>query len=443
MWASLESVLSAQADASRWWLAISGGVDSIVLLDLLVRWREAQAGAGNLPPLAAIHINHGLHPDADDWASLVARHCRTRGVPLREQRVTVSAAGRGLEAAAREARYGVFTALIEPGAVLFMAHHLDDQMETMLLRLLRGAGVRGMAGIPPTRRLGAGSLCRPLLGVSRGEILAWAREHDLDHVSDPANDDLAHDRNYLRHRVVPALLERWPGARETIARSAELHRIAAEHLEAAALPAVQSTLGDTGVTIDGIDHPEQLAQGLRNWLLSLDQLPPSRDRLLEFCRQVLEAAPDRRPALRLGALVLCRWRGAVWRLPADSPVQFPDQVRAGVACRGDWGCLNWRPATTGIAAGTPLTLRAAHPGERIRTPGGRSKPLSDWLQACEVPPWWRPRLPILEAAGAAVAILGVGLLYLEAPADGSALEPVWTPPGSGLFIEPTGGILVD
>lgn len=433
MWASLDSVLTAQAGASRWWLAISGGVDSVVLLDLMVRWRATHAESADLPPLAAIHINHGLHPDAADWASLVARHCRARRVPLTLGEVRVSPGDRGLEAAAREARYGVFAELLKPGDVLFMAHHLDDQMETVLLRLLRGAGVSGLAGMPPARSLGAGSLCRPLLDVPRSDIVAWALKHDLDHVRDPANNDLAYARNYLRHRVVPLLLERWPGARTTIARSAALHAIAAEQLASVALPDVRSALGDVGVDIDGVDDPEQLAQGLRNWLLDLDQLPPPRDRLLEFCRQVLEAAPDRLPDLRIEALTLCRWRGAVWRLPAESPLRFPERLRAGVASCGAWGSLSWRPAASGIAAGTPLTLRAARPGERVRTPGGRSKPLSDWLQALGIPPWWRQRLPIVEAAGAPVAVLGVGLLYLaDAPGD-AALEPVWTPPDDGLL----------
>ncbi|HEV2287260.1 MAG TPA: tRNA lysidine(34) synthetase TilS, partial [Steroidobacteraceae bacterium] len=196
-------------------VAFSGGADSTALL-------AALAGqSGKLGALRALHVDHGLHPDSAAWAARAVAAARGLGVPCGVLDAKV-ARGRGdsLEARAREARYRLFEAALRPGEVLLSAHHEDDQLETVLLMLLRGAGVAGLAAMPELVRFGPGLLVRPLLSRSRAALAAFVRAAGLPHLEDPSNLDERLDRNYLRRRVLPALRERWPAAAATVSRSA-------------------------------------------------------------------------------------------------------------------------------------------------------------------------------------------------------------------------------
>ncbi|MEB3733466.1 tRNA lysidine(34) synthetase TilS [Halopseudomonas pachastrellae] len=170
--------------APAWWLGLSGGLDSMVLLELMSQARQLS----DIPPLHAIHVHHGLHPEADAWAAHCQRACDVRGVPLTVVRVQVVQGG-SVEEAARDARYAAFADMLAPGAELLLAHHRDDQLETLMFRLMRGTGVRGLSGMPARRALGAGWLSRPLLDWRRSELEAWARQQGLDWIEDPANAD--------------------------------------------------------------------------------------------------------------------------------------------------------------------------------------------------------------------------------------------------------------
>ncbi len=200
--AKLLHALAPWRKAPAWHIAFSGGLDSTVLLHLL-------ASAEALPPLSAVHVHHGLQSAADTWPSHCQSICDRLGVPLRVMRVQVQP-GASLERAARDARYRAFTEVIGAGEVLLTGQHRDDQAETLLFRLLRGAGVRGAAAMPVHRPLAGGHLVRPLLDVSRTELVAYADEHQLKWIEDPSNADMQFSRNYLRHRVIPTLTERWP-----------------------------------------------------------------------------------------------------------------------------------------------------------------------------------------------------------------------------------------
>ena len=182
--------------------------------------------------LRAVHINHGLQSGADAWARHCEQFCSDLGVSLRVRQVVITRdAGRGVEAAARDARYAAFRAEIQPGEWLLTAHHEDDQFETLLLHLLRGSGVSGLSGIPSGSDFAAGRLCRPLLGVSRASIEAYAQAQGLRWIDDPMNADIALDRNYLRAQVIPAMQLRWPAAARAAGRSARLAGEAADLLE--------------------------------------------------------------------------------------------------------------------------------------------------------------------------------------------------------------------
>lgn len=211
---SLESrlltALSPWCSAPGWCVAFSGGLDSTVLLHLLVSLSRRMP----LPPIRALHIQHGLQAAAEAWPEHCRQVCTALGVPLRVRHVQVQP-GASVERAARDARYGAFVEELVTGELLLTAQHRDDQAETLLFRLLRGAGVRGLAGMPASRPLGAGQLLRPLLAASRAELQAYADAHQLHWVEDPSNGDVQYSRNYLRQQVLPLLTQLRPKLMQT------------------------------------------------------------------------------------------------------------------------------------------------------------------------------------------------------------------------------------
>ena len=312
--AQLDAPLLALTDAPHWYVGFSGGLDSTVLLHLLQRWCRAHAGA---PPLTALHVDHGLQSSAEDWAVHCEWICRMLQVPFRRFDIQVTPDGRGPEAAARSGRYRVFEDTLQEGEVLFLAHHLDDQVETFFLRLLRGAGVQGLAAMPARRSLGQGRLVRPLLEFPRGQLEAYARQHSLDAVEDPSNRDTDLDRNFLRAELLPLLESRWPGYRRTVARACEHMTGAARTLQQAVPvpPTLRSALGDPGLAVEELLSvaPEAAAIKLRGWLASASLPAPDQATLEEFLRQLREAGADARPRLTCSAFTLPVQPGSIWR----------------------------------------------------------------------------------------------------------------------------------
>ena len=281
------------APAESLCVGLSGGRDSVVLLHLLARLDLG-------PRLSAIHVHHGLSRHAERWSAFCADLCGTLGVPLRVERVAVAdGRGLGLEAAARHARYEAFARC---GAdSLLLAHHRNDQAETLLFNLVRGTGITGAAGMPAERRLGSLRLLRPLLGVPRSDIEAYAEEHDLAWIDDESNDDTGFSRNFLRHEVLPVIEGRFPGAAACLAG-------AAAHFSEADLLLADLAETDWQACADGDClpmaalqrlSPARLKNLLRYRLRRLGWRVPAARRLEEFVRQLLEAAPDTRPVLTL------------------------------------------------------------------------------------------------------------------------------------------------
>ncbi|NCF18580.1 MAG: tRNA lysidine(34) synthetase TilS [Haliea sp.] len=413
---ALDGELAELKSATHWYLGFSGGVDSTVLLHLLTRWRRAHPEA---PPLTAIHINHQMQSASDDWQV----HCewvgKMLGVPVSCHQVTVESGSGGSEAAAREARYRVFEELLQEGEVLFLGHHLDDQVETFFLRLLRGAGVQGLAAIPACRSLGRGRLVRPLMQLTREQLQAYADSHGLSCIEDPSNRDTAMDRNFLRAELLPLLASRWPGYRRTVNRASEHMAVAASALDEL-LPApetVYSTLGDPGVALAALDGSREAAAiKLRSWLQASGLPPPDQTALEEFLRQLREAGQDAGPRLQCSAYTLQRYRDAVFRLPEGEEGLSPQPVSI---CPGDIydvpgvGRLALEPTDgPGLALeeGEALTLFWRRGGERCRPVGrGGSNSLKKLLQEADIPPWWRERVPLLSSGD---ELLAVGDLWM-------------------------------
>lgn len=384
-------------------VALSGGVDSVVLLDLL-----AGAATGGGFVVTALHVHHGLSPNADAWAQFCAGLCRRYDVPLRVERVRVAGRdGGGVEAAARAARYRCYRALAAD--YVACAHHLDDQAETVFLQMLRGAGPAGLAAMPFVRSLGDGApaLVRPLIDVPREAIVAYAQSRHLAWVEDESNADGRFARNYLRLEVLPALRQRFPGCMQSLGRTAENCADAAMLVDALAAQDVAGARSDSGLRVSvllGLGEA-RAANALRYWLRDQGILPPPRERLREAVRQLTGSSADANPQVSVGAVLLRRYRDAlfaqrvgecgprmavVWRgepalaLPDGRHIRFEETVGAGVALAR--------------LAGRVVSVRARAGGERFRPDARRPRrALKKLLQESGVPPWERGRLLLVFA----------------------------------------------
>lgn len=399
-------------------VGFSGGMDSVVLLDALAR----EGGRA----LSAVHVHHGLSPNADRWAAFCERFCAARGVPLSVERVKVPRdSGEGLEAAAREARYRIYAS--RPERYVALAHHLDDQAETVLLQLLRGTGLKGAAGMPAMRRLADSSvtLWRPLLAMPRAMLLARARALGLDWVDDESNAATAQDRNYLRHEVAPRLDARWPAWRDAVARFAR---------NAADADALLARKGS-----DPFSRMAEQRNALRQILASEGLAMPSAARLAEMVRQLYGARQDARVRIEHDGATLVRHRGEIhvrrtgaasgdWRIAwhgegivdlgeGRGEVQFRrakgEGIDAALAREGDW-CFMPRAG-----------------GEKMRiAPRGRTRTLKNLLQERAIPAWRRENLPLLFRGDDLVWAPGVGIAA-EFACRGLAegFSPCWTVAG--------------
>ncbi|TVS18841.1 MAG: tRNA lysidine(34) synthetase TilS [Gammaproteobacteria bacterium] len=404
-------------------VACSGGLDSSVLLVVLARWHALEGW----PPPRALHVDHGLQRDSVSWAAATEALCRSLDVACDVHRLEVERTDAGLEADARRARYAAFAAQVADGSTLLLAHHRDDQAETLLLRLLRGSGPAGLAAMPARRRLGSGWLQRPLLDLDRRVLLAAADELKLEVCEDPSNASLEQDRNYLRHAILPLLERRWPGYRQTLARAAALCG------EQKAALAILLGPAPAELPVNSLDGPlEVAAVRLRNWLAAAGVPAPSRRRLAEILRQK-DARADAGVCVELGPWQVRRFAGALFVVP----VARPEPPAGAMTWRPPeplvmaHGCLAAEPvAGAGLkqVAG-PIEVRFRCGGERLR-PAGRvgSRTLKDLFQEAAVPSWERAGVPLIFVAGELVAIAG---LYVaagwQAAPDEAGWRLIWTP----------------
>lgn len=402
--------------AARVWVALSGGLDSTLLLHLVVHCHHA------LADVRAVHVNHQLQPNAPETEAFCGDLCARLGVPLTVRPVDLSAAsnrGRagGLEEAAREARYRVFEELLEADDLLLMAHHADDQAETVLFRLLRGTGVAGLAGMPTDRPLGAGRLFRPLLAFNRAELEHWARLAGLSWVDDPSNTDESFDRNFLRHRILPELRDRWPGLNQRLSHAA---RACAESNELnRALASLQwRDLGGKGdrIPVSGLlelSLPEQ-KNLIRWWASERGFQAPSPGDWRQVLNDLLRAGEDREPEFRAKGFSLRRFRGCLYLVP-DSPAlpEEPRMLTVGESVHWAGWHIRLLPVGKATTESPAIRISTRQGGERLRfRPGGTSRSLKKWLQEQGVPPWERARLPLVFAgAGDAPELVAVGDLW--------------------------------
>jgi len=399
-----------------------------VLLYALAELRPEFANAG----LRAIHVDHGLYVDSAAWAAHCERVATAFDVPLEIVRVAVdTASGEGIEAAARRSRYAAFAAQLASGETLLTAHHADDQVETFLLRLLRGSGVRGLSGIALCTRFGVGKLVRPLLGVSRLELEAFGLARGLDWIEDPSNHDTGLDRNYLRHEVIPALVHRWPGLRTAVGRSARLLGEAGSLLDGEAERDAALVMRGAQLDVEmlrGLDAARQ-RNFVRHVLHSRGLLPPSAARLRSGLEQLLSARDDRQPVLEWAGGQIRRYRGRLYVLDSgfsaaservDPGEEFAWDGRAALDMGSLRGRLRFDNAAAVPLEVAGLRVRFRRGGERgLVADGAHHAKLKKVFQSRGVVPWMRAHVPLLYAAD---ELLAAGDLW-SSPALATRVDP--------------------
>lgn len=418
------------------YVAYSGGMDSHVLLQALAHMHDAVAWN-----ISALHIDHALQARSSEWAQHCADVCSALKIPFHSERIAVSGIDdHGLEDAARRARYAALARLLPANAVLLTAHHQDDQAETLLLQLLRGAGVPGLAAMPAVASFAGGRLMRPLLGFARAALAEYAAAQELHWVDDASNADERLTRNFLRHRVLPMLTARWPQARETLTRAARHQAHAARLLEEVARAdlAQAADAEGGGLTISRLQSfsVERQTNLVRYWIGQHGVRMPS-----EAVLQQIQAQLSRCPQT---GQALVRWAGAEVRRYRDRLVLLSAQLPAPADWEAEWDSAqvlaipgsNWQlraESVTGAGVsraritGKRLQIRLRRGGERCLLRGHHHK-VKKMLQEAGVPPWERARLPLLFIDGNLAA---VGDRWVCEPYAASADEP-----GIKLVLEP-------
>ena len=375
--ALLAEALQTLDPGRRYRIAFSGGRDSSVLLHALRTLRPEL-------DLDVMHVDHAIHPHSVDWAEHCREFCRGLDLSVNIQRLDAPSGRGNLEAWAREQRYQRLSQDLQPGHIVVTAHHRDDQVETFLLNLLRGSGVQGLAAMPRERALGAGVLLRPLLQLDSAQIAAYASAHELRYLDDPSNASLEHDRNFLRHQIIPQLSVRFPHAAENIVRSAAL--LAEQRDEAVQMDSSPLALAPLRGQSAAVRNRK-----LRHWLRSQGFAPPRYRMLEELWRQLLAGAEDAQPVVGWPGVELRRYRDQLF---AMAPLEPPPCVDWAVADRGlcEWppgGQLRWS-----IPGAQAVRITSPCGGESLRL-GGMRRRLKNLYQAAAVPPWKRQRDPLL------------------------------------------------
>jgi tRNA(Ile)-lysidine synthase len=424
----------------RYWVALSGGLDSSVLLHL------SACLAARYPEFkfAAAHIHHGLQTEADGWARFCAETCAASDIPLSVRHVDARhERGQSPEDAARIARYAALAGLMSPGDILLTAQHADDQAETVLLQMLRGAGPAGLAGMPAWANFGPGLVARPLLNFQRRDLHAYAVANRLRWIDDASNANARFHRNYLRNEVLPAMARRWPALARTIGRSAQhcaeadtlLSELGRELLDAAR----SDERGTLLIEPLRRQTPPRQRLVLRTWLSENGCTTPSAAIIAHILTDLVGADHDRQPAVSWNHVRLHRFRDELYLLRRD--LNF--DARAVIGWDGTG------PLALGETNGTlrvltsrgvgidpmqwqrgPITVRYRHGGETIRLPNRMgTKQLKKLLQEAEVPPWERARTPLIYVGDRLAAVAG---RWVDAAFAGNPSKPnvcvVWEAP---------------
>lgn len=432
----LKTYLSNFQTAPQIWIAYSGGLDSSVLLHAMAKLASQE----KIGVLKAVHINHGWHADAENWAEQCRHICEQLKIPCHVITVNAqSTRGESPEACARAARYAAFTSLISPGDYLLTAHQQDDQAETLLLQLFRGAGVKGLSSMPALIGFTTGYHLRPLLNFTRKELEDYAQQNKINWIEDDSNKNLRFDRNLIRHELMPHIQQRWPQVTTTLARAAD-HCAEAEillqQLAQEDLLKVQGTQPNT-LSINKLLmlNKARWQNVFRHWLHNLKFSLPSHAQLKRVANDILQSKTDANPNVSWGNVMIRRYRGDVYALAQQFPHDYkkiiPWDFSQPLALSGI-GVLS---ATLKTGKGIDqakilaekINVRFRVEGERCQPVGRQgSHPLKKLLQEWNVPPWQRDRIPLIYCGNDLVAVVGYCICTPFAAQANDADEFTWS-----------------
>lgn len=391
-------------------IGLSGGVDSVALLHLFVQARQRH-GFG----LRAVHIHHGLSPNADSWADFCQQLCERWQVPLVVKNVQVQGK-QGLEANARQVRYHAISEIIAPREIFTTAHHLDDQAETFLLALKRGSGVKGLGAMQAVSYWQNFAIFRPLVEIAKTDLLAYANQHDLTWVEDESNVNIDFDRNFLRQNVLPMLNQRWPHFNQMVARSAQHCQEQQQLLEELLRPEFEQCFERANGSLNIADFPKfsplKQRQLIRLWLSECGEPMPSREQLAEILGQMLEAEQDKQPQVQLGEKQIRRYQQRLFiveKLPKIEWAEYslPPTAEYEIA----------KPFMRISRHGTELICKFSHQTHRLQLPSAlrdetltlrfcppskvavygklQREQMKKIYQQHQIPPWQRPQTPAI------------------------------------------------
>lgn len=404
---SIEESLSEFPDR-KLYIGLSGGMDSVLLLNSLAAKTTYRAR------LTAIHVNHNLNPDAAHWQAFVVQLCADLNIKLIVETVAVVEDGRGVESAARDARYQVFEQKVESGGLLLLAHHGSDQGETLLLRLFRGSGLRGLRGIPANRPLTrhldeTRLIIRPWLSITRTQLALAART--LRWIDDGSNNDQTFDRNWLRHSLIPSLQTRYPAIEQTLIQTSQnlsedyelLQSLLQPELNKVLLPTSWPATGGFALSLDALAiQPKRMQfHMLRHWFDVNQHAMPQGQKIWHWLDQCLTAGADRQPKLAIDGAVLQRHQGALYlwyeQTTPNSVNYVPDT----------WGKGYLKGDTRSLPQGCRLLPAGYSAGRRVHRVANCSLSLKNIWQANKVPPWLRQHWPILVYEEQIIAVIGL------------------------------------
>lgn len=417
---SVQAWLDVRKADPLYFVGYSGGLDSTVLLHALATLAGPQR-------LHALHINHQLHAQANSWQRHCEQTAQAMGCAIDCISVAIAPGGEGLESAARQARYKAFDARMPAQTSLWLAHHLDDQLETLMLRLLRGSGLTGLAAMSANRAQAHYQLIRPLLDLSREQLHQYAQAHQLSWIEDDSNENDAYDRNFLRNQVMPLLESRWPGYRQTLARSRQHLAYAAERERTLWREAVSMRCNaDGSLRLSGLAHwqAEDIDSLLYAWLQQWGLQAPSSQRLEHIRREVIAARSDAKPQVQLDGGSVRRFQQALYWVPAPPAIgQPPEIVLEQWQSWPGIGALQLLQSTEGsgrVRSVLPnLNWRLRAGGEHFWAESrSKGRDLKRWLAEARVPPWQRERLPLLFSGDDLIAVSDLAVDRRFAAAEG-------------------------
>ncbi len=423
----IESLLNQHKAFTRVYVGYSGGVDSHVLLHLCASIKILEG------KITAVHVHHGLQAQAQSWVEHCQKIAEKLGVGFTLLEVDATAnPGESPEEAARNARYNALKALIGVDDALLIGQHREDQLETVLLQLFRGAGLRGLSGIPESIFFGQGIMLRPLLNVAKLDINEYAKTNNLQWIEDPSNQQNDYDRNYLRNTVIPLLKQRWESCDKTVARSAK-HCAEAQVIVSAVADElfypVFSKSSKTLCVTQLLAHknPRQHLI-IRHWFQSLGLRMPAQAFIERIQAEVIAAREDCDPMLVGQGFFIRRYRDRLYCLKQSEQEPLQDInwpagetfINFAIHRR-----LSYTTSSAGILHDkwqkSKVTVKFRSGGEKIRLPNRKEHhTLKNLFQEAGIPPWEREMIPLvyLDNKLAAVGDLWISADFYHEKPDG-------------------------